>query len=233
MDDVYNEDGKKGGSQQDDSTTSQASSSKTSIQESPLNVLAGLKTPSVHEKLNTLFNKRVNNKTSEGQLQLGSKGKGTKRSLSSKLAVETDMLLKKAKKEKAITVICVDCSAITIPRDKARLKSNGQMRLCLVSPSDDKEKISVKLNEAFGKPVKVVRATRSGDLFDAHDMDGEEVLDAIGGGCLYVKPCNIPSAIVKPQLVCQAYACSLDTAKPHELGQESEKVCMDYYASMM
>ena len=71
------------------------------------------------------------------------------------------------------------------------------MKLCLVSPSDSKQIISDKL---FEKPVKVVRVIKSGDLFDCCDnehIDGKLLLDIVGNGCLYIKPC-VPSAIVKP-----------------------------------
>ena len=47
------------------------------------------------------------------------------------------------------------------------------MKLCLISPSDI---IISKLKHLFQREVKVVRATRSGDLFDLEDqMDGDEL----------------------------------------------------------
>ena len=97
-------------------------------------------------------------------------------------------MVKKSKKEKAITVVQVDNSVIYVPHDKVKLKSNGQMKLCLVSPSYSKQIISDKLNQLFEKPVKV-HVTKSGDLFDCcdnEDIDGKLLLDIVGNG-LFVR----------------------------------------------
>ncbi len=104
--------------------------------------------------------------------------------------------VKKFKKEKevAVTVVMVDNEAISIPRrNKAQLKSKNQMKLCNILPSDDNESILLKLQEIFKQKMKILRATRSGDLFDLEEkLNGEDLLDLIGLGYLYVKPYDVP-----------------------------------------
>ena len=65
------------------------------------------------------------------------------------------MIVKKSRKEKekAVTVVGVDGS---VPRDKRKLKSSEQMKLCLISPSDSKDIIISKLKHLFQREVKVV-----------------------------------------------------------------------------
>jgi hypothetical protein len=59
------------------------------------------------------------------------------------------------------------------------------MKFCLVSPSDSKQKIRDKLNHLFDKAVKIVRVTKSGDMFDCcndEHKDGESLLEIDGNG---------------------------------------------------
>ena len=110
--------------------------------------------------------------------------------------------VKKVKKGKAVavTVICVDATSVSIPRKKAKLKSDEKTKLCIISPTDSNEEVSSKINKLFVKNVKMLRPTKSGDLFDIEEnLNGEDLLELIGSGCLYVKPvADRPSAEVQP-----------------------------------
>ena len=150
----------------------------------------------MHSTLAKLFNKKT-------PQQNHGKGKGRasqkKHTDDDKDAVTQEnhiSKVKKFKKEKevAVTVVMVDNDAISIPRhNKAQLKSKNQMKLCNIFPSDGNESILLKLQEIFQQKMKILRATRSGDLFDLEEkLNGEDLLDLIGLGCLYVKPCNVP-----------------------------------------
>jgi hypothetical protein len=83
-------------------------------------------------------------------------------------------------KELPITVICVESSTISIPHDNSKHKARG---FCLICPFDSQEVVVNKLNQVFDKKVKMLRATKSNDLFEIDYTNGKELLEMIGTGC--------------------------------------------------
>ena len=102
-----------------DTNSPQEAMCKLQESDSPVNAISNLKAHTVHSKLAMLFNKKepfVPSSKQPGK----AKGKGTKRKIED---IPTCSAIKKVKKdiEKAVTVIAVDESAISIPRDKLKL----------------------------------------------------------------------------------------------------------------
>ena len=166
---------------------------------------------SVHSTLNKIFNKK------------GRKAVATKRKAELPIEDDTRRASKKSRsadnKESAITVVRVEHTVISIPRDKLKLKELGLMQFCLISPMDSKETVAAKLNEVFNEEVKILRATKSNDLFEVNQMNGEELLDMIGSGCLYVKSTKKPAtAAVQPTILSEKSLTDTSTSKNSQNG---------------
>ena len=73
------------------------------------------------------------------------------------------------------------------------------MKMCLFSLSDSCDTVLSKIKQIYHKDMTILRATKSGDLFNVDStLDGKELLDFVGNGCLYVKQKIKPSATVSP-----------------------------------
>jgi hypothetical protein len=60
-----------------------------------------------------------------------------------------------------------------------------------MSSNDMYQEIQLKVNQLFAKPVKLLLAIKTGDLFDASgNLTGSELVEMIGSSCLYVQLTN-------------------------------------------
>lgn len=88
---------------------------------------------------------------------------------------------------------------MTIPKDKAKLRSSGMLRMCMLSSHSSLEDITLTISRSFGKKVIVLLATKSGELFDAPaDISGERLLDIIGNSYLNVRSAISPQPALPP-----------------------------------
>lgn len=84
----------------------------------------------------------------------------------------------KITKAKPITAVCVEYGVKSVPKDKGKLRKSGMMKMCLLSPLESYEEIQSRINQLFGKPVKLLLVTKSGDLFNAPtNLKGNQFLE--------------------------------------------------------
>ena len=156
-----------------------------------------LRNTDVQSTLEKLFNKRPNNvPTKEKGLSPSSAAVNvTTRSIPSSSKRKRD-----TNAEKAITVVLVKPGENSTRLNKHLLRVENRMKYLLVSPSDTKSEVLLKLQKLFDKPVTLLRSTKSGDLFEITEgMNGDEVLGLVGSGCLHVSgPSEVSHASVKP-----------------------------------
>ena len=114
----------------------------------------------------------------------------------------------KKKTLKATSVILLPANYKTAPRGrkKEELRESGNFQSCFISPEDTSDMLSKKIISLFPSlsisGFKIMRATKSGDLFEAKLLycTGEAILSLIGNGPLLLMP---RAAVVTP-IVSQA-----------------------------
>ena len=168
----------------------------TSESPSTSSIATALSNSSVHTALNKLFNKKHTAGRKGGRCKTKNLLPCIKKPASataSSSKVDT-VFASPSTKEKPITVACIENSeAMTVPKDKTKLRSPGMLKMCMLLYHSSNEDITSKISQTFGKAVTILLATKSGELFDApNDMSGERLLDIVGNSYLYVRPAVIP-----------------------------------------
>ena len=168
----------------------------TSESPSTSSIATALSNSSVHTALNKLFNKKHTAGGKGGRCKTKNLLPCIKKPASataSSSKVDT-VRASPSTKEKPITVACIENSeAMTVPKDKTKLRSSGMLKMCMLTYHSSNEDITSKISQTFGKAITIMLATKSGELFDApNDMSGERLLDIVGNSYLYVRPAVIP-----------------------------------------
>ena len=104
---------------------------------------------------------------------------------------------------KPISIMLLPPGTKTIPRgkNKDKLRDSGNLLSCTISPDDTKEIVTEKVVSLFPclkvGGFKIMRSTKSGDIFEADlfDANGDNILEFVGNGPLLL---SSRTAVVAP-----------------------------------